>query len=165
MFHLDNARAGARLILSTIIMAVVVAGVILWHNSDRQTAHAAPIAQKGSVDSEGVEWHGAHVWHDRPYEYEGDGIKIAVIDTEFKGIGSLYGNELPPESQIVSRCYSSPFTYTLNDADRCDYGDGKNNDDEHGSRTAQVVMDVAPNATLYIANPKNQETLLGRSYG
>ena len=112
-----------------------------------------------------MEWHGAHVWRDLPYEYKGDGIKVAVIDTEFKGLRSLYGNELPPKNQIVSRCYSSPATYTLNNADRCDYGDGKNNDDEHGSRTAQVVMDMATNATLYIANPKNQEALLRRSYG
>ena len=106
----------------------------------------------GSVTSGGVRAHGADVWHDNGYT--GDGVKVGVIDTSttttskdgFTGLRALRGTELP--ATVVGRCYIDAGKPT-SDLANCDTAGG----DQHGTAVAESLMDVAPDAALYISNP------------
>ncbi len=108
----------------------------------------------GPTLSKGVEFHGADVWHRGGFT--GDGVKVGVIDTPttstsrdgFTGLRALQGNELP--STVVGRCYTDVGKPTSNLAN-CDAAGG----DEHGTLVAETLMDVAPDADLYISNPRS----------
>ena len=70
-------------------------------------------------------------WHDRGYY--GAGVKIAVLDIGFKGYRSLQGSDLPHD--LVTKNFTSDgFEET-----------------RHGTGCAEIVHDIAPDATLYLA--------------
>ncbi len=89
------------------------------------------------------------IWHDSGYF--GRAVKIGVIDGGFKEFSDHMGIELP--SVVYSRCYSSIVDWTENDVSACEI------DSDHGTSVSELVMDVAPKAALYIANPQSPATL------
>ena len=98
----------------------------------------------GSVTSQGVSLHLAPAWHNNGFR--GGGVKVGIIDLGFTGLQSLMGTELT--GNIVGRCYSDVGVYSSNLAD-CDVP----NRSVHGAAVAEAVIDVAPEVTLYVANP------------
>jgi subtilisin family serine protease len=91
--------------------------------------------------SQGVTVHGAGSWQARGYV--GEGVKVGIIDS-FQGFSALRGSELP--ATVVARCYSAIGSYSAL-LDHCETGSS------HGTAVAETVIDVAPGAQLYIANP------------
>ena len=87
-------------------------------------------------------------WHEAGYK--GQGVKVGIIETGFEGFGSLIGKELPSPAGI--RCYtdSSIFSSDLKDCE---------NGDTHGTKTAETIIDVAPEISLYIARPQGRIAL------
>lgn len=98
-----------------------------------------PIAR--AVMSQGVALHGVPNWN--MSGFTGAGVKVGVIDVGFEGVRSLIGVELPTP---IGRCYRSVGNFTSNLAD-CE------RNGVHGTAVAETVIDVAPDAALYIANP------------
>ena len=147
-----------RLALLVGLLFALTAGLMVGLETTHATApqrsgDLKPLPQYGNVDTMEAGWHGALAWHQQGYQ--GSGVNIGVIDTEFQGISVLFGNELPHENQVPSYCFPSGSAVPVEDhAYSCNFGDGVDCNDDHGSRTAQVVMDMAPQATLHISNPK-----------
>ena len=115
---------------------------------------ARPMRASGSVTSSGVASHLASAWHDAGIK--GQGVKIGVIDVPsgatakdgFTGAPALLGTDLP--SAVTARCYTDVGSHTSDISD-CSAAGGNN----HGTIVAETVMDVAPEASLYIANPRS----------
>lgn len=103
----------------------------------------------GPTLSEGTEVHNADHWHANGYT--GAGVKVGVIDVGFEEFGNLMGNDLP--SSVTVRCYAAAGTPT-GDLANCQ------TDSVHGTGVAEAVMDIAPGAQLYIANPFTHSDLL-----
>ena len=91
---------------------------------------------------------GALRWHEAGYK--GQGVKLGIIETGFEGFGRLIGKELPSPAGI--RCYTGRgvFSGELKDCE---------NGDDHGTATAQTIIDTAPGVTLYIAVPRYKRDL------
>jgi hypothetical protein len=94
-----------------------------------------PYLFKPGIISEGVSIVGADIW--QGYGYNGQGIKVAIVDLGFQGYEDLLGTELP--DSVVARSF------------RAD-GDITGGDEVHGSGCAEIVHDVAPSAQLYLIN-------------
>ena len=92
--------------------------------------------------SQGVGLHGADVWHNAGYR--GNGVKVGIIDDGFEGFGSLQGTELP--ETVTARCYFERPQDPSADVSDC-IGESS-----HGTAVAETLIDVAPDAELYIAN-------------
>ena len=95
-----------------------------------------------NVTSQGTMVHRSPVWN--AGGFTGAGVKVGIIDVGFIGYGSLMGTELP--YTVVARCYTAVGTFSSTLAS-CE------TDDEHGTAVAEAVVDIAPDASLYIANP------------
>ena len=119
----------------------------------------------GNVTSQAVGLHQAESWQSAGFR--GRGVKVGVIDVGFTGYPSLMGVELP--ANVVVRCYTDVGVFTGNIADceaeeeppastpaQCqDYVAGLYEGGEpHGTAVAEAVIDIAPDATLYVANPQ-----------
>ena len=98
-------------------------------------------AGKGAVISQGVAAHAANAWHDAGYT--GQNVKVGIIDYGFEGFSALMGSELP--ANVTARCYTDlgVFTSSLTDCET---------DRTHGTAVSETLLDIAPNATLYIAS-------------
>ena len=103
-----------------------------------------PQEDLGEVVSEAAELHGGTAWS--LYGYWGSGVKVGIIDGGFGGITDLIGTELP--TTIHARCYSLLFGAVPDDLDYCD-----SSFSVHGTAVAETIVDVAPDVTLYIADP------------
>jgi len=99
------------------------------------------------VTSEGASRHGAPAWNG--VGVTGDGVKVGIIDDGFSGYDSI-GAELPRVAG--ARCYRYGTVRTTDDPRDC-VGD------VHGTGVAEAVADIAPGASLYIANPITQGDL------
>jgi subtilisin family serine protease len=88
---------------------------------------------------------GAPAWHERGFR--GQGMKVAIIDSGFRGFRSFLGKELP--QQVVTRSF------------RID-GNMEARDSQHGILCAEVIHAVAPDAQLLFANwePHHPTTFL-----
>ena len=111
----------------------------------------------GNVTSQAVTLHQATTWQSAGYQ--GQGVKVGVIDLGFTGYSSLMGVELP--SNVVARCYTDVGTYSSNLAD-CEASEplpdfnqcpGGESGTVHGTAVAEAVIDIAPDAIVYISNP------------
>ena len=111
-------------------------------DSDSLETQNAPRG-RGSVVSQGVALHGADVWH--AAGYTGAGVKVGVIDLGFDGFSALMGSELP--ASVTARCYTDIGVFTSNLAD-CESAEST-----YGAYVAETLLDIAPDATLYISNP------------
>ncbi len=93
--------------------------------------------------SQGVGIHGADAWHGAGFR--GENVKVGVIDSGFEGFARLQGTQLP--QNVVARCYFATARAPSSALADCEV------DGNHGTTVAETLVDVAPNATLYIANP------------
>ena len=101
---------------------------------------------RGSVTSQGVAAHAANAWHTAGYT--GQNVKVGVIDGGFEGFSALLGSELP--ANVMARCYTGIGVFTSNLAD-CE------TDGTHGTEVSETLLDIAPDVTLYIANPISKD--------
>ena len=110
-----------------------------------------PESAYGNFTSQGVQAHLSAAWNQAGYS--GQGIKVGVIETgPFRGFGNLLGTELPVNVQ--ARCYTDLGRYTQNLAD-CESGNDPSGKNYHGTIVAETIIDVAPEVSLYIANPRS----------
>lgn len=112
-----------------------------------------PRSNQGGATNQRTGEHGSPSWHEGGYR--GQGIKVGIIDVGFKDFGRLMGTELP--AQVKARCYTtiafhSPSLWgcetTLLGIREVFAGSG-----DHGTMVAEALIDVAPEVSLYIANP------------
>ncbi|NLG49603.1 MAG: hypothetical protein GX552_05775, partial [Chloroflexi bacterium] len=89
-----------------------------------------------ALTSEGLWAMNAHVWH--AAGYRGAGVKIGIIDGGFLGYSALRGTELPAAITVK----------TFVDGETDDKVDGSS---PHGTACAEIIHDIAPDATLYLA--------------
>ena len=101
-------------------------------------------AAQGAVVSQGVSAHNADAWH--AARYRGAGVSIGIIDPGFMGLSDLMGSEAP--SNITARCYRSIGSASSDIAD-CEIASS------HGTALVETIVDVAPEAALYISNPNS----------
>ncbi|MCY3786546.1 MAG: DVUA0089 family protein, partial [bacterium] len=107
---------------------------------------------RGAVTSQGVALHLADIWQEAGFT--GRGVKVGVIDFAsrhnhkdgFVGLRARLGTELP--RTVTGRCYRSLGRPT-SDLANCDSFPGA----DHGTIVAETLMDVAPDASLYVSNP------------
>ena len=99
-----------------------------------------PESTYGLVTSQGVQAHGAPDWHQSGMT--GQGVKVGIVDNGFEGFANLMGTELP--TTVQARCYTEVGVFTSNLVD-C------GNNSRHGTATAENLIDIAPNVSLYIA--------------
>lgn len=105
-----------------------------------QPQSAAPVGQflqEGSFVTEGLSAINGHVWQQGGYT--GKGVKIGIIDLEFQGYLPLMGNELPINITVKN------FVDGQTDTQINTTGG------PHGTGCAEIVHDIAPEATLYFA--------------
>ena len=118
----------------------------------------------GNFVSQGVQTHLSQAWNEAGYS--GQGIKVGVIDLGFYGLSSAMGTELP--TNIRGMCYTDigEFSHALSD---CDVVDEVPEDYPpqcieaaqrraplnavHGTAVSEAVIDIAPEVSLYVANP------------
>jgi hypothetical protein len=87
--------------------------------------------------SEGVAGTGADLWHAAyPYRGGGNPVRVCVLDLGFRGYEDLLGTELPADTQAISF--------------RAD-GDTAAGS-SHGTASAELIHDMAPNASLVLVN-------------
>ena len=104
----------------------------------------------GNLTSQGVQTHLAEHWHDAGYR--GQDIKVGIIDTGFEGFSALIGQELP-SAPVAARCYTDFGTPSQSLTD-CEGGVGSLSPSVHGTAVAETVIDIAPEVSLYISNPR-----------
>ena len=113
----------------------------------REIAPAQQVRLTQRVRGQGPLVHGSNVWNRAGYS--GQGVKVGVIDTiyGFNGLRDLGGDEVP--LSVEARCYTDVgrFTSDLQDCENALLGDG------HGTMVAEAVIDIAPEASLYVATP------------
>ena len=109
-----------------------------------------PQPAQGSTGGEGAGPHGALNWH--AAGYTGSGVKVGIIGGGFRGFSALMGNGLPTD--VTARCYTSVGVHTSNIAD-CETGNSV-----HGTAVSEILADIAPDMSLYIANPSSYDDLL-----
>ena len=112
----------------------------------RVRAITPPYPDQGAegVSGHGPAAHGSAAWNEAGYR--GDEIKVGLIDSGFEGISILMGTELP--LTVVANCYTDigEFTQDLSDCE---------NDRYHGTLVAESIVDIAPEVSLYLANPQS----------
>ena len=103
------------------------------------------IPPASAVTSEGATVHNATNWNIEGYT--GAGVKVGIIDTGFAGYYYLIGSDVPAPAGV--RCYLAVGVFT-SDPEDCYAGDNN-----HGTAVAESLVDIAPNVTLYLANPSS----------
>jgi subtilisin family serine protease len=91
-----------------------------------------------AIESEGVNLTGASSYHSGGYA--GSGVKVAVIDVGFAGVSSAISDGELPNTAIMIDCTGSSCVPT----------DFSSETDLHGTAVAEIVHDLAPEATLYL---------------
>ena len=100
------------------------------------------------VIGQGPGVHNSKAWNDAGYS--GQGIKVGVIDRGFRGFEDIMGSEVP--AAVEARCYTRLLEYTQTLADCSDGG-------THGTDVSESLMDIAPEAALYISDPRSPAEL------
>ncbi|MCR4392805.1 MAG: S8 family serine peptidase [Dehalococcoidales bacterium] len=96
-----------------------------------------------TIVSEGVQLTSSDVWH--AAGYTGAGVKIAIIDLGFAGYEiARNAGELPAGDKLITH-----WSPTLN-------GPGS---EVHGTACAEIIHDMAPEATLYLVNFRSEVEL------
>ena len=113
----------------------------------REIAPPEPSQLTQRVRGQGPLVHGSNVWNRAGYS--GQGIKVGVIDLTygFNGLRELRGDEVP--LSVEARCYTDvgQFTSDLRDCEHTLFGN------DHGTMVAEAAVDIAPEASLYVATP------------
>lgn len=129
MLHLPQPAARRRAILATVLAALAL---LATASHSQHTLSAAPV-------EDGLQTHLALLGVDRWHAdgYRGKGVKVAILDSGFRGYRSFLGRELPSQVRVQSF--------------RAD-GNLEARDSQHGILCAQVVHALAPDAELLFAN-------------
>ena len=119
----------------------------------REIIAAEPDQSPQLVVGHGAPVHGSVAWNRAGYA--GQGVKVGIIDVHlaFNGFRDLMGTELP--STVQARCYTDMGVFT---EDLADCGDDEVGND-HGTLVSETVLDIAPQVSLYIANPTSNGDL------
>ncbi len=118
--------------LTGLVQADVPANQLAVLADARGVRHVRePYVAVPAVESEGVASIGADAWQDDGRT--GLGVKVAIVDGGFVGYAGKLGTELPASVE-------TDFT-------RCG---GTANGTDHGTAVAEIVHDVAPNASLFL---------------
>ena len=103
-----------------------------------------PVSTSGGP---GATAHGAAPWDTAGYD--GTGIKVGVIDTGFVGYSALIGTHLPQPEAV--RCWTSKMEVQHDNLADCEAASESN----HGTAVTEMLFDVAPGATYYLARILN----------
>lgn len=123
-----DALTSARVPVSSLLSLARARGVLDVRRADG-------IGSTEAV-SEGVAEMAANVW--QAAGFTGAGVKLGIIDVGFQGYQALLGSDLPATVKTWGKSSAGP--------------EGAANDTEaHGTGVAEIVHDVAPGATLYLA--------------
>ena len=95
----------------------------------------------------GATAHGAAPWDTAGYV--GTGVKVGVIDTGFDGYSALIGTHLPQPEAV--RCWTSKMEVQHDNLADCEAASESN----HGTAVTEMLFDVAPGATYYLARILN----------
>lgn len=159
-------RRSGRLLASGMAITLMVVLVALLDFSGQPQPVSA--TSHSTVTSAGVAAHGADVWKDDGHtgllsEKPITRVSVAIIDTGFIGFDALSDTELPDSDtdRVEFKCFykiSAPATLgqtlsTETDFTKCE---SKSN---HGTRVAEVLLDVTPHLKLYITNPPDSMEL------
>ena len=109
--------------------------------------HAPQIPPEQQIVGDGPYAHRSFPWNDAGFS--GYGIKIGIIDIGFAGAAELLGTELP--HSVEARCY-------VTDTD-APIGLANCGDDTHGTIVAESIIDIAPEASLYLASTRSNGDL------
>jgi hypothetical protein len=90
----------------------------------------------GSLTTEGLAAINGSAWH--AAGYQGAGVKVGIMDVGFQGYTSLLGGDLP--ASVVAKNFV--------DGETDPQVDGTT---KHGTACAEIIYDIAPGASLYIA--------------
>ncbi len=124
---------------SHIQMAVPIRNIRLLENLPNVASVKLPGKGHPDIISQGVKVIAASEYHNKGYC--GKGVKIAVIDAGFSGYSSLLGYELP--NTVTKRSFYGSVS---------GYGDITGEGEDHGTACAEIIYDIAPEATLYLIN-------------
>ena len=122
-----------------------------------QPVKAEPASQSIPV-TPGVFGHGAEDWRDADLG-DGTGVKVGIVDTGFMGFEDLPDAEAPgPYTHRVEfKCFfenaAGKVVTTQTNFTKCE------SKSSHGTRVAEVLLDVAPDVKLYITNPPDSGEL------
>lgn len=94
------------------------------------------VALAGRQTTEGLAAINGPAWH--AAGYTGTGVRIGIIDGGFEGYTALLGTDLPPSVTVKN--------FVDGESDAQVDGDGS-----HGTACAEIVHDIAPDASLYLA--------------
>ena len=137
----------------------------------REIVPPQPSQLAQQVIGNGPAVHGSLAWNNAGYS--GQGVKVGIID-DFRGFSALGGIEVP--ATVVARCYTgiAEFSSNLADCERVPAVSPQwtqwpeclgpatrraRRGAEHGTWVAESLLDIAPNASLYIANPGSRADL------
>ena len=120
-----------------IQMSVPVASLAALAGHAGVTAVRLPLRPIAAdqITGKGVAIIGADEWHTAGFT--GDGSRIAIVDIGFEGYEALLGSELPDSVEVHS-CRED--------------GDITAGGVTHGTAVAEIVHEVAPDASLYLIN-------------
>jgi hypothetical protein len=91
-----------------------------------------------SARSEGVAFIGADQWEGVIFRSPPGGLRVGVIDSGFEGYRDLLGRDLPPEDRVETNSFIEE--------------DDIENDEEHGTAVSEIIYDIVPEVSLYLAN-------------
>ncbi len=101
----------------------------------------SPMMDQGPIVSEGALVVGTPSWQQAGWT--GRGVKVGLIDPGgFRDYERLLGRELPPRERVVARSFRSDGLMYNPDISR--------SGQVHGTATAEIVHDIAPEAQLYL---------------
>jgi subtilisin family serine protease len=139
MVGLEEAGARIRRVWGPYIEARVpmTAFEDLLSNSTVRGIHK-PWRAATSARSEGVAFIGADQWEGVFFRAPEGGLRVGVIDAGFEGYRDLLGRDLPPEERVITNSFVED--------------DDIEADDEHGTGVSEIVYDIVPEVSLYLAN-------------
>ncbi len=102
------------------------------------------------IVSEGLSVHGVSSWHNAGNK--GSDVKIGIIDPGFHGLAEIMRNgDFPPTiAADRTRCYED-YNDSSPSFSHCRTGNNR-----HGASAAEIIYDIAPNATYYIARTHSE---------
>ncbi|MDE3000995.1 MAG: leucine-rich repeat domain-containing protein [Gemmatimonadota bacterium] len=101
-----------------------------------------PQAGPQRINGDGPAVHGSLDWNEAGLN--GQDIKVGIIDNGFIGLSEHLGHELPEE--IEARCYRTDNDLPSTKLQDCE------TETIHGTASAETIIDIAPQASLYVAN-------------
>ncbi len=132
--YLVGAGATDLVRLGDMLSVAVPAALLEALGSDPrvQWAQPASVPVAEAVTGEGIAVIDADQW--QTAGWTGSGVKVAVVDLGFNGYSALLGTELPASVTTQDYCGAGVFTGGT----------------VHGTAVAEIVHEVAPDASLYL---------------